>query len=142
VEFQQRVVTVKRTRDGDTYEVDVRLTPRITEAIVGRLQGFDCPESKRPASDFEIGKSHEALNIAIAFLNSPGALWCRRELKTDSFGRELVTLWHVVDEIQTDLGETLFGMGLATRWPTRWHEVYDPLRQGPVVTVLGMLPSR
>jgi endonuclease YncB( thermonuclease family) len=130
LEFQQRVETVKRSRDGDTSEMDVRLTPRIREAIVGRLQGWDCPESKRPASDFEIGKSHEALNVALQFLNSPGALWCRRELKTDSFGRELVTLWHTIDEIQTDLGETLFGMGLATRWPKRWWQVFDPLRQG------------
>jgi endonuclease YncB( thermonuclease family) len=131
VEFQHRVVTVKRTRDGDTYGFDCRLTPKIIEDIVGRLQGFDCPESRRPASDFEIGKSHEALNVALEFLNSPGALWCRRELKTDSFGRELVTLWHVVDEIQTDLGETLFGMALATRWPMRWWQLYDPLRRQP-----------
>jgi endonuclease YncB( thermonuclease family) len=130
LEYQQRVETVKRSRDGDTSEFDVRLTPRIREALVGRLQGWDCPESKRPASDYEIGKSHEALNIAIDFLNSPGALWCRRELKTDSFGRELVTLWHVVDEIQTDLAETLYGMGLATRWPQRWWQRYDPTRQG------------
>jgi endonuclease YncB( thermonuclease family) len=128
LEFQQRIATVKRSRDGDTHEFDVRLTPAVTEAIVGRLQGWDCPESRRPASDFEIGKSVETLNVAIAFLNSLGVLWCRRELKRDSFGRELVTVWHVIDEIQTDLGETLHGMGLATLWPVRWWQVYDPSR--------------
>ena len=128
LEYQHRVATVLNTKDGDTYGFACRLTPHVTEEIIGRLQGFDCPESRRPASDFEIGKAHEAYNLAVAFLNGPGDLWCRRELKRDSFGRELVTIWHVIDGLETDLGTSLLDAGLAVRWPTRWWQVYDPLR--------------
>ena len=98
----------------------------IIEEIVGRLQGFDCPESRRPASDYEIAKSKEALALALDFLGSPGDLWCRREMKRDSLGRELVTIWHVLDGIETDLGTALHDAELATIWPTRWWQVYDP----------------
>lgn len=136
LEFQHRVVTVGQTRDGDTYGFHCRILPDTIQSIVGRLLGFDCPESRRllcrecglRTSDYELAKAAETYNVAVAFLNGPGDLWCRREMKRDSFGRELVTVWHVIDGIETDLGTSLLDAGLATPWPTRWHEVFDPLR--------------
>ena len=65
LEYQHRVDAVDRSRDGDTSEFTVRLTPRIREGLVGRLMGWDCPESRRPASDYEIRRSRDALAIAL-----------------------------------------------------------------------------
>lgn len=132
LEYQHRVATVLHTIDGDSYGFHLRVTPMITEEIEARLQGFDCPESRRPASSFEIGKAAEAYNLAVAFLNAPGDLWCRRELKRDSFGRELVTIWHLSGGLITDLGESLSDAGLAVRWPIRWWQTFDPQRNKPI----------
>src|SRR5215207_4389900 len=129
LEFQHRISTVLKTIDGDTQGFAVRVLPDTVQTIVGRLLGFDCPESRRPASDYEIGKAAEAYNLAVAFLNGPGALWCRRELKRDSFGRELVDVWHVIDGIETHLGEALYDAGLATRWPVKWRHIYTDAGQ-------------
>lgn len=133
LEYQHRVAVVRNTKDGDSYGIDWRVTPHIIESADTRLQGFDCPESRRPASPYEIGKAAEAYNLAVAFLNAPGDLWCRRELKREKYGRELVTIWHDYDGIATDLGEALFDAGLAVRWPTRWWQTFDPQRNKSLV---------
>lgn len=125
-EFENVVVAVSHAKDGDTACYTIQLTPTLREDVIGRILGFDCPETRRPASDFERTSAKLALAFTRAFITGPGALWSRREMVRDAFGRDLVTLWHEVGEIRTDLGEALFDACLATRWPTKWYEVYDP----------------
>jgi endonuclease YncB( thermonuclease family) len=125
VEYCHIVTAVNKTKDGDTAAVTTRITPTLREDIVGRIAGIDCPETRRPASAFEIGKAGEALVMTRAFITGPGDLWCRR-VGEDDFGRALVYLWHELGSIITDLGQVLVDAGLATIWPTRWWQVYDP----------------
>lgn len=125
-EFESIVTAVDRAKDGDTAAYTIRVAPRLREDLVGRILGVDCPESRRPASDYEIAQSKRALALTREFITGPGNLWSRREMKTDSFGRELVTLWHELDGIRTDLAQALVDAQLATWWPLRWWQAYDP----------------
>jgi hypothetical protein len=50
----------------------------------------------------------------------------------DDFGRWLGHVWfETPDGHKTLLGEVLKAAGLATDWPMRWHEKYDPERNKP-----------
>lgn len=123
-------------KDGDTFGLAIGLSGTISENIVARLNGWDCPELKRRkcgtcglyASPYEIRKATEAWQLTNDFIYSQGQLSSIREERRDAFGRELVELHHEIDGIVTDLGFALMDANLATSWPNRWHERFDPDR--------------
>lgn len=134
--YEYVVQRVTGTNDGDTSRFDLRATPDLLWSVTARLYGYDTPESRRTrcgtcrlyASAYELRMAIAALDWTKRFLSGEGQLWARVEEKTDSFGRQLTTVWHEVDDVRTSLGESLVDAGLASVWPTRWHEVHDPHR--------------
>ena len=123
-----RLAPITLTLDGDSFKLSLNITPDTDRRYYCRLRGYDTPEKRRPASAYEMRMSFLALEHTRAFLTGPGVVWCHLT-GNQTLGRELVDVWHEVagseGPIRTDLGESLLDAGLATRWPQRWHEVWD-----------------
>lgn len=136
--YTNPVLSTFRAKDGDTFGLTIGHSSTLTEKLVARINGYDCPETRRTkcstcelyASLYEIGQAAKATELTIEFITSLGQLTSIREDKRDNFGRDLIQLHHEFDGIITDLGTALHDAELATVWPTRWHEVYDPKRDG------------
>ena len=125
--YLYRVHQLTGSLDGDSFRLLLDVTPDTDRRYYTRPQGFDTPEKRKPASAYEIREAFRAQAAAREFLLGPGQLWCRLTGK-QTFNRDLVDLFHEIDGIRTDLAEHLLDAGLATRWPTRWYQVYDPER--------------
>jgi len=145
--FTYQVASVGRTRDGDTYEWTVRIAHDLLRETVARMYGYDTPETSRGkcgacglyTSAGEKQRATMALALAREFITGPGDLWCRVDPDDpeDSFGRELVQVWHEIGDVATSLGQVLVDAHLATVWPIRWHHVYDPFRNLPLLALSG-----
>ena len=123
-EYVQRVTEVVRVVDGDTYHLRVSLPFYLSAVITVRLDGFDCPEINS-GTVAERNAGQVAKSIAAGFLTQP-TLWVRTEKDPDNFGRWLGDVWSEdADGNQTHLGDTLRAQGLASIWPTRWHEEFE-----------------
>jgi endonuclease YncB( thermonuclease family) len=125
--YVQRITDVVRVVDGDTYHLQVSLPFYLQAVITVRLDGFDCPELNG-GDAYEKQKGQEAKALAVEFLTLQDAiLWVRTEKDPDSFGRWLGDIWSEdVDGNQQHLGDVLRAAGLASVWPTRWHQEFEP----------------
>ena len=125
-QYVYRIANVRRVVDGDTYWFDLDAGFRTTVLVNIRLHGYDCPERAR-GSQHERDQAKYATGYADAWLlGTPGALWVRTEPDPDDFGRWLGEIWaEDGDGTKLLLGEYLRSLGLASVWPTRWHEEYD-----------------
>jgi endonuclease YncB( thermonuclease family) len=125
--YVYRVVEVVKVTDGDTYWLRLDVGFRQQILIDCRLSGWDAPEMYR-GSDYEKRQARVAQKVASDWLAAAldVGLWIRTEKDPDSFGRWLGVLWvDGSDEAGTDLGMVLATQGLASPWPTRWHDQYD-----------------
>jgi endonuclease YncB( thermonuclease family) len=125
-EYIYPVVEVVKVTDGDTFWLRLDVGFRGLLLIDCRLDGFDCPEVSR-GTDFEKQQGGQATKVTAGFLTSaPGALWVRTEKDPDDFGRWLGEVWRETDDgTMTYLGDVLRDQGLASIWPTRWHDEFD-----------------
>lgn len=139
-QYVYRVVEILKITDGDTYWVYVDVGFRETKLIEVRLNGYDTPESAPRSEKYvkrgldvmeaaarqaiERDRAAQAKALANAYLVSAlqrDDLWVKT-YKADDFGRWLADVW---TEGTTTLGEQLHSAGLASVWPTRWHEGFN-----------------
>lgn len=121
------VSEVVRVVDGDTYWLRLDVGFRETLLVNVRLSGFDCPEL-RSGSAYERAQGAVARDFAASFFRDLAGdhLYIRTEKDPDDFGRWLGDVWiDPPDGTAVHLGARLYELNLATRWPTRWREVYD-----------------
>jgi len=123
-EYIYRVERIEKITDGDTYWFHLDVGFRQSQLTEIRLLGYDCPE-RYHGSPYERQQGAEAARVATEWLTAQTGLWVRTEKDPDSFGRWLGDIWNDDGEY---LREVLVGAKLATIWPIRWHEVYDPQR--------------
>lgn len=129
-DYVYRVTEVTRVVDGDTYWLRLDVGFRQEQLTEIRLYGVDCPERHR-GSVFEKAEAKRATQEAeewLAGAHARGVLWVRTHKDPDDFGRWLGEVWadnDTVPEGREMLGDYLKDIGLATTWPTRWHDVYD-----------------
>jgi endonuclease YncB( thermonuclease family) len=125
--FVYQVADVLRIVDGDTFWLYCSVGFHETVLVDVRLLGFDCPE-KNSGDDYEKQQAAKATAVTVEFLTTaPGVLWVRTEKDPDSFGRWLGEVWREADDgTRTLLGDVLRAEGLASIWPTRWHEEFEP----------------
>lgn len=125
-QYVYKVKAVEKVTDGDTFWLHLDVGFRETELACIRLDGYDCPEL-RSGSDFEKQKGIEARDATASFFaKNIGYLWCQTEKDPDNFGRWLGKVWFETENVILDLGQWLELQELATIWPERWHERYDP----------------
>lgn len=128
-EHVYRIAQVVRVVDGDTLWARVDVGFRFLALVNLRLAGIDCPETHK-GSAYERAKAAEAKALALAFLAGHGWLWAATEPDPDDFGRWLADVWAETptgaEPVVEHLADQLLAAGLATRWPTRWRDVYDP----------------
>lgn len=122
-----KISGVLRVVDGDTAHLELALGFHASLVVTIRLLGYDTPE-KNKGSLHERNQSKIAQAVTERFLGQPtGQLWVRTEVDPDNFGRYLGDIWQeAADGTESHLGALLERRGLATVWPTRWFEVYDP----------------
>lgn len=138
--YVYRVTGIERVVDGDTYWLRLDVGFRQTMLTEIRLLGADCPETHH-GSAFERAHGVKATLFAEQWLVDAldgdgfedGLLWVRTQKDPDDFGRWLGEVWREPQPIDLAadhwlLVDDLVDRGLATRWPTRWHETYDPQR--------------
>jgi endonuclease YncB( thermonuclease family) len=126
------VVEVLRVVDGDTCWLRIDPGYRALLLINVRLLGFDCPE-RHKGSDHEKAEALRATSVATEFLapvvpDLASTLWVRTEKDPDDFGRWLGDVWRESDTVDwptRHLGDVLRSQGLASVWPTRWHDEFD-----------------
>jgi micrococcal nuclease len=131
--YVYRVANVVRVVDGDTYDLALDVGFRVLMTLRIRLLGYDCPESRK-GSAFERGAASSAKAEAAAWFASVdlapagGVLWVRTEKDPDDFGRWLGEVWMEDDRggRPTLLGNWLRSLSLASVWPKRWREEFDP----------------
>jgi endonuclease YncB( thermonuclease family) len=124
-EYVYKISDVVKVVDGDTAYFRVDAGFRAWILVHWRLLGYDCPERNR-GSQFERNEAKAAGLLTSSFLAQPrGQLWVRTERDPDDFGRWLGDVWREVDGSEIHLGDVLADQGLATKWPTRWRDVYD-----------------
>lgn len=132
-EYNYRVPHTERVLDGDTLWAVLDLGFRMTATLPIRLYPWDCPELRSSdASPFEKRQAKRARELAIDWLltvpySEDDTLWVTTEKDPESFGRWLGDFWFATAPLLT-LGTALFNSDLATRWPVRWHDTYDPKR--------------
>jgi endonuclease YncB( thermonuclease family) len=123
------VTEVVKVSDGDTYWFRVDVGFRENLLINCRLNGYDCPE-KRSGSYYEKQQAIVATKVATDFLEEGvrlSDLWVETLPDPDDFGRWLGTVWRESETVvATTLGNLLRRAGLASLWPQRWHEEFDP----------------
>lgn len=126
--YTYRISKLERVVDGDTFDLHLDCGFHLTFASRFRLNGYDCPETRR-GSEFEREKGAEATEAAIQWFAEHQPLHHLRVVthKADSFGRWLADITALDEDRQpvSRLGEHLMGLGLAVEWPKRWNEVYD-----------------
>lgn len=125
------VIGVYKVTDGDTFWLHLDVGFRQQQLTEIRLLDFDTPELYRPKSDFEREKAREAKAMVEEWFEhvlaqEDSEVWVRTEKDPDSFGRWLgeVVVFDSSGMI-AHLGESLRGVDLASRWPTRWREEFD-----------------
>lgn len=137
-DFTRKVHRVTKVTDGDTLVAEIDLGYRISATLPIRLYPWDAPETKATtcpechlkASTYEKQQAQRAKNMVQTWLDfAPKQLWLSSHGSDPDgeYGRWLGDLWFEDPKLAT-LGEALFAAGLATQWPTRWHEVHDPDR--------------
>jgi len=124
-QYVYKITSLLRVVDGDSIWLYLDGGFRMTLLANIRLAGVDCPEMNS-RSEYERVRAQEAKALTGAFLTftADKTLWIRTEKDPDSFGRWLGTIWREDAESAEFLGDLLVAAQLATRWPTRWHEVY------------------
>lgn len=112
--------------DGDTYDLKVDVGFHGVFAHRFRLFGYDTPEMRK-GTTFEREQGAAARALASDwFAGLSGEIYVRTH-KADSFGRWLADVHEGHDgEVGEHLGDVLAAAELATSWPTRWREVFDP----------------
>ena len=129
-QYVYRVTEVVKVTDGDTYWIKVDVGFRATVLVNIRLDGYDCPE-RNSGSLFEKNSAATATAFASLWLRDAlgTGLWVRTEKDPDNFGRWLGDVWVEYDGDQwpeRHLGAELRAQGLASIWPTRWRQEFDP----------------
>lgn len=134
--YDYRVAEVVKVTDGDTYWLRLDVGFRALVLVDVRLNGYDCPESNR-GSTFERERARAARELAAGFLDA-GILADDLRVVTahdpDDFGRWLGDVYRTGVDVNSHLGELLLNAELATVWPTRWRERYDPRGFAPPPT--------
>jgi endonuclease YncB( thermonuclease family) len=134
LDYTYPVISVDRIIDADTFwltlEGDVGFHTLVRFVQEFRLDGWDCPE-KHKGSRFERAQALLAQSMTTAFFqdNLASGIWVRSRKHPDDFGRYLGAVYtgRSADDLSgTPLGAFLASKELATPWPTRWYEVYDP----------------
>lgn len=126
-DYTYRVTKVERVVDGDTFWLRLDVGFRQEQLTEIRLYGVDCPERRR-GSEFEKSEARRATEVSLEWLidaASEGNLWVRTHRDPDDFGRWLGEVWQDDGVGERYLSEHLKEEGLASIWPTRWHEVFD-----------------
>lgn len=114
-----------RVVDGDTYDMMIDPGFYLTYAARVRLKDYDTPELRR-GSEYEKQKAQEACDAALAWFNEAVDDLMVRTHKADSFGRWLADPFYLDGNGDSFwLSDHLCELGLASEWPTRWHEEFD-----------------
>ena len=116
------LVRVEKVTDGDTFWLHVDVGFRTTVLAHCRLAEVDTPELFRPKSEAELDAARRARDVVADWLAEADGVVVATEPDPDSFGRWLARL---TDAGGVSLADVLLDAELATRWPTRWREVYD-----------------
>lgn len=128
--YTHPIAEVVRVVDGDTYwlkvDIDIGFRVHVFPLVNIRLLGWDCPEAHQ-GSPFERSRAVAARHAAATFLAGNPHLKVATEPDVDNFGRWLGRIFDATPGRQADLGNSLASVGLATPWPTRWRQIYDPL---------------
>jgi micrococcal nuclease len=120
------VVRVDQVVDGDTFDLVLDVGFHLHATVRCRLLGYDTPELHHGSSN-ERARGQQAKAITAAWFGQPDRrYWVRTEKDPDSFGRWLADTWSELGDDVSRLGDVLSTEELATMWPTRWREVYDP----------------
>jgi endonuclease YncB( thermonuclease family) len=130
IEHNYIVNSVLRVVDGDTYWVKVDTGFRQELLIEVRAADLDTPE-KNKGSEFERSQARLAQEFVSEFFSDAHRrgrrLWIHTEKDPDNFGRWLGDIWwEDLRGEQEHLSNALIAVSLATVYPTRWYEVYDP----------------
>src|SRR5215207_1776892 len=125
-QYVYKITSLLRVVDGDSIWLYLDGGFRMTLLVNLRLAGVDCPEMNS-RSEYERLRAREAKAMTTQFLTLGGdkTWWVLTEKDPDSFGRWLGTIWREDFESAEFLGDVLVAAELATRWPTRWRDVYD-----------------
>jgi endonuclease YncB( thermonuclease family) len=98
---------VTRVIDGDTFEAEVAIWPRITSTISVRLRGFDAPELFRPACEKERYEATLAKQSMMSIL-PVGQVIVLENVEADSFfGRVIADVSRVANVNKYDLSVLL-----------------------------------
>lgn len=124
--YVYKVTEVVKVTDGDTYWLRLDVGFRQWILIDCRLDGWDAPEMNR-GSVYEKAQARVARQFAADWLTVAleDGLWIRTQKDPDDFGRWLGDLWTEDSDGEHHLGPALAEQGLASAWPTRWHDIYD-----------------
>jgi endonuclease YncB( thermonuclease family) len=120
--YDYAVSEVVKVTDGDTYWFRLDVGFRETLLVNVRLDGFDAPELNS-GDTYERQKGAEAKAVAAQWFGDHyGLVRVATKPDPDSFGRWLGQVY-AGDSL---LGDVLRAEGLASIWPTRWHQEFEP----------------
>lgn len=123
-QYAYRPKAIEKVTDGDTFWLHLDVGFRGSLLVCIRLDGYDCPEL-HSTSQAERDAALRAKEVTAKFLtDNLQTIWVQTEKDPDNFGRWLGDVYSEVGETVTALGDVLKEQGLATVWPTRWHEQY------------------
>lgn len=135
LEYVQRVEAFRDDlyHDGDSFYLVTRIPFHLTATINARLAGFDCPELRKgTAYEREQGKIARDVSARwISTVLTTARVFVRTEPIEDDFGRWLGDLWAEWENGTTArLGDVLRDGELASIWPRKWRDEFDPAVTG------------
>lgn len=135
-DYTAQVRIVKKVSDGDTYWLWGDPGYRTMLLMHIRLDGYDTPESRSPASAYEKAQAYEATKFATEWfqthMEQGHDLWVRTKPDPQaSLDRWVGEVWAETPNGSERLGEALLAANLAVLDPggkVTWHSVHDPRR--------------
>lgn len=130
LEHVHKVIEVVKIDDGDTYWLRIDADFHLSGVFDVRLDYRDAPELHR-GDAYERAQAVVATTVATEwFTQHAGNIFVQTEKidskEEDDFGRWKGTIWaDLPDGTQEYLGDVLRSKGLASIWPTRWHEEFE-----------------
>lgn len=135
-EYNYRAELV-RVLDGDTVVARLDLGFRLSATLEIRLYPWDspekrvttCPRCHLKTSPYELAQAKLATELTHKWFDYPigEELWVTTQKDPEVYGRWLGDFWFDSPYTAT-LGLALEQADLATTWPMRWHEEFDPGR--------------
>lgn len=123
--YDYAVTEVVKVTDGDTYWFRVDVGFRESLLVNVRLDGFDAPETNS-GDTTERNAGAVARSLAAQFFTDhAGKVRVATKPDPDSFGRWLGQVYATTDTGDVFLGDVLRAQGLASIWPTRWHQEFE-----------------